>query len=296
MKKSIKHKILFIVNPLSGREEQNEIEELIVSQSDRYNYEWRIYKTKGEEDRKWIEKEIDDFNPEMLVSTGGDGTVNLVASILINRNISMGIIPGGSANGLAYNLNIPNNPPKALEKCLNTEARPIDMIRINDKHTCIHLSDIGINARIVKRFEEEGARGLIGYGKQFLKEFLTKSSTFRFDLKFNQSHYRVRAEMLVVANAQAFGTGALINPDGKIDDGKFELLIIKPYPWWFVFPLFVSFFTGNFSRMKYVDMYPLEKAQIELDKPAEMQIDGEIMEPMKSIDIKIIPKAVKVHY
>lgn len=290
------HKILFIVNPRSGGHDPADLEEVIHRMSRKYNYKWEIYKTKGEDDKRLIEKEIDDFNPELLVSTGGDGTVNLVASILINSNISMGIIPGGSANGLAYNLDIPNDPAKALEKCLNTATRAIDMIRFNDKYSCIHLSDIGINARIVKRFEEEGTRGLLGYGKQFFKELLAKSTAFRFNVAYNNSSFRLRAEMVVIANASAFGTGAVINPKGKIDDGKFEIVIIKPYPWWFVFPLIAGFLTGNFTRMKYVDVHSLEKARIELDKPAEMQIDGEIMESMKSIDIKIIPSAVKVHF
>src|SRR6056297_511606 len=156
------HKILFIINPQSGGHDPADLEDVIFKISNQYNFKWKIYKTKGKYDKRLIEIEIDDFNHELVVSTGGDGTVNLVASILINRSISMGIIPGGSANGLAYNLDIPNDPAKALEKCLNTEAHLIDMIRINDRYSCIHLSDIGINARIVKRFEEEGARGLLG--------------------------------------------------------------------------------------------------------------------------------------
>ena len=102
--------------------------------------------------------------------------------------------------------------------------------------------------------------------------------------------------MLVVANAGKFGTGAVINPKGKLNDGKFEIIIIKPYPWWFVFPLIGAFITGNFTRMNYVDVLSVESVHIEMDEPSEMQIDGEIMEEMKSIDIKIIPGAVKVHY
>ncbi len=296
LKKSIKHKALYIVNPQSGGNDHDELENVIIRISKKYNFEWKIYNTKGKDDKRLIEKEIRDFKPELVVSTGGDGTVNLVASVLINREISMGIIPGGSANGLAYNLDIPNDPSKALEKCMNTGPRPLDMILINEKYYCIHLSDIGINARIVKRFEEEGARGLIGYGKQFFKELLAKSTVFKFNVSYNKSNYRMRAEMVVIANARAFGTGAVINPKGKIDDGKFELVIIKPYPWWFVFPLIAAFLTGNFSKMKYIDVHSLKEAHIELDKPAEMQIDGEIMESMKSIDIKIIPQALKVHY
>ncbi len=296
MKTDSKRKLLFVINPQSGGDGKNDMESTISGLSKDYDYEWKIYYTSGENDKSLIEEEIRNYDPEMLVSVGGDGTVNLVASMILHRDIGMGIIPAGSANGLAHNLDIPNKPDAALEKCLHAEAQPVDVIRINDRYNCIHLSDIGINARIVKRFEEEGAAGLIGYGKQLFKEFFSPSSAFKFKVSYDHSDYNMRAEMVVVANARAFGTGAVINPKGDIDDGKFEIIIIKPYPWWFVFRLFAGFLTGNFSKMKYVDVLSLEHARIELKKPAEMQIDGEIMESLKSIDIKMIPGAVKIHY
>ena len=50
-----------------------------------------------------------------IIAVGGDGTINEVASVLVNTNIPLGIIPIGSGNGLARHLNIPLNPLKALQ-------------------------------------------------------------------------------------------------------------------------------------------------------------------------------------
>jgi YegS/Rv2252/BmrU family lipid kinase len=295
-KEKPKQKLLFVINPKSGNKENKELEELIDHFTVRYNYEYKILETTGENDKQAISESLDEYRPDGLITVGGDGTINLAASVLIDRDISLGIIPSGSANGLAYNLGLPKDTRKALERCFEGHPRPVDVIRINNNSNCLHLSDIGINARIVKRFEEEGSRGLAGYAKQLFKELFSEKSTFKFTISYDSSEYRMKAEMLVIANASAFGTGAIINPRGEMNDGIFEIIIIKPYPWWYVFKLIQGFFTGNFENMRYVDVLSVQRAHIELDKAMEMQIDGEITESLNSIDLKILTAAVKVLY
>ena len=231
-----------------------------------------------------------------MVAAGGDGTVNQVASELINSNIDLGIIPAGSANGLAYNLGIPSGVNEALQFILDCNAKPIDVIQLNNQIYCYHLSDIGINARIVSRFEKEGSKGLTGYAKQMLKELFTKRSAFSFDLKTPVESKRYKAEMLVIANAKYFGTGAIINPVGQIDDGEFEIIIIRPYPWWILFYLLRMFLFGKLEKLKYVKVIKTNQAEINLDKSHDLQADGEIFKDIKSMKIKILPSALKIRY
>jgi diacylglycerol kinase (ATP) len=56
---------------------------------------------------------------------------------------------------------------------------------------------------------------------------------------------KYKAEMLVIANARSFGTGAVINPEGSVDDGEFEIIMIRLYSWWSIFYLFRMFISGN---------------------------------------------------
>ena len=295
MKNNQKKRILFVINPKSGRGQRQNIEDVLPRFSEEYDFEYKVYKTTGENDSEEISRQIEDFKPETVIAAGGDGTVNMVAGELIGKDIKLGIIPAGSANGLAYNLEIPENIEAALKKNLSGQVKAIDVIRINKKYYCLHLGDIGLNARIVKRFEEEGSKGLLGYGKQLLKELFEGKTYFSFYIKLPEHRRRkMKAEMLVIANAKRFGTGAIINPTGELNDGKFEIVIIRPYPWWILFTFIYSGFTGHLHKMRYVKIYSASEAVITLTKLQEFQIDGEIIPETKEINVEILHNALKL--
>jgi len=182
---------------------------------------------------------------------------------------------------------------EALIKNLETDSRPIDVIKINDSHYCLHLADIGMNARIVKRFEKEGSRGMAGYGKQLFRELFEGKTFFSFYIEMPGLRRRkMKAEMVVIANAKAFGTGAVINPTGRMNDGKFEVIVIRPYPWWFVLIFIWAVFSGTLHRMKYVRIFSASEARITLTENQAFQVDGEVLEDADAIKIKIIPDAL----
>ena len=290
------NKILFIVNPTSEMFNGKNIESVISGFAADYKFKWEVYYTEKYNSELNIRKKIQNFLPGLVIAAGGDGTINQVASSIIGSNIEMGIIPAGSANGLAYNLDIPSDFEEALHLALTAEANPLDAIQLNENNYCFHLSDVGINARIVKRFEREGSKGLAGYGKQMLKELFSKQSAFSFRINTQQRNKKYRAEMLVIANARCFGTGAVINPPGHPDDGEFEIVIIRPYPWWILFYLIRMFLFGKIEKLKYIDIIKAEKAGISFDKPHDMQTDGEILKGIESLQVRIIPSALKVRY
>ncbi len=295
MKNKLNAKILFVINPVSGNNNKSGIKQLMEQEAEKRNFAWDIYETTGENDKKEIEKQIDNFNPEMIIAAGGDGTVNMIASLLIGSDIVLGIIPAGSANGLAFNLGIPVFFKRALQFNLDTEPKSIDVIRINGQYNCLHLSDVGINARIVKRFEKEGSKGLFGYGKQLFKELWEGKTWFPCYIEVpGKRRKKMHAEMIVIANAQRFGTGASINPTGKMNDGKFEIVVIRPYPWWFVFTFVFAVFTGQLHKMKYVRIYSATEAKIFLPEKQELQVDGEIIPETGSLKVEIVPGALKV--
>jgi diacylglycerol kinase (ATP) len=284
--------VLFVCNPKSELMQKTDIESLIVKYADIYNYRWQIYYSEGKRDDENIRSILKDYNPSKVVVAGGDGTINMVASHLINSPVEMGIIPAGSANGLAFNLGIPPNVEEALKLVFETEAISIDVLQINERY-CLHLSDIGINARIVKRFDNLNLKGLRGYGKQMIKELKSKKTIFGFTLITPGLTKRYRAEMLIFTNARSFGTGAVISPSAQMDDGLFDIVIIKPYPYWALFYLLLMSFIGKTDRLKYVKIIPAINCQVILDRTNDVQIDGEVVEGVKNLEIKIIKSAIK---
>jgi len=289
-------KILFVINPKSGTGKNMDYESDIKRHSKDYGFKYMIFYTTGNDDSEKLKEHIHVFGPKTVIAVGGDGTINLVGSLLVGTDIILGIIPTGSANGLAFNLNIPTNFQAALDVNLAAHVKSIDAILINGEDFCFHLSDLGLNARIVKRFEDEGDSGLMGYGKQLFKELFSPKSYFSFTLKTVNGTKKSKAEMLVIANASSFGTGVKINPEGDLSDGFFEVVVIKPYPWWFFFTTIITGFTGTLHKMQYVDVYKTGLAEIELTQNEEFQVDGEIKNKTNKVKMKIVKQALKVVY
>jgi len=288
-------KILIVINYSSGVGAAKAFHDRIELVAQKNDLQYEVYQTTGNNDHVELKRLIKKHKPEIVFAVGGDGTVNMVASELVNTGIILGIFPAGSANGLAYNLGISNDVENVISNYLFREPKLLDVIKINNKHFCFHLADIGVNARIVSRFEKEGSKGMLGYGKHLIKEMSGKKNWFSFYINIpGFKRRKMKAEMLVFANAKSYGTGASINPTGKLNDGKFEIIILRPYPWWFVFTFIYAVFTGKLHRMKYIKVYSVTQAKIELNKAYEMQIDGEIFPGVKTIRAEIMPGALKV--
>ena len=96
-----------------------------------------------------------------------------------------------------------------------------------NKHICLHLSDIGLNAQLIKHFEEGKLRGKLGYATKVIKTLWTKSIDDAFISISGGQQVTMKALMVVLANATKYGTGAVINPDGDLYDGQFEVVIMK---------------------------------------------------------------------
>ena len=149
-------KLLFIVNPISGGVDKEPFLKDAKLLCDKYGISNTIFMTTGKNDKEEALKVIDKIKPDKIASVGGDGTTLFVATLLLHSDYPMGIIPLGSANGMATELFVNLNPIKALKDLILSEiVGGLDMLLINDKHHTLHIGDVGINARIVNSYEKD---------------------------------------------------------------------------------------------------------------------------------------------
>lgn len=286
-------KYLFIVNPISGDRSKENILEHIQKFAEENELQQLTVKTTGEDDEKEIKAAIREFNPEVVVAVGGDGTVNLVAKIIEGTDLVLGIVPMGSGNGLSKDLNIPQN---SLDKSLNllyqSNARPIDTLTANG-HFFLHLCDIGFNARIVKLFNKGSSRGLLSYIKFTLKEFY-KYKTSYYEIETDNGEFRGKAFMITVANSNQFGSNLTINPGGAVDDGIFEVIIIKKFPRKKALRLFLHLLFKRINFSPYCIILKCRKAKISCKKKKTLQYDGEIADEVQHVEVEIRPRNLKV--
>ncbi|QRR03745.1 diacylglycerol/lipid kinase family protein [Dyadobacter sandarakinus] len=283
-------KVLLVVNPISGDLDKDVIFEKVIAAADAGGYDLRIYQTTGDNDPETIREMVKNINPERVMVAGGDGTISMVAQSICNTDIILGIIPAGSANGLAVDFGVSGSLDFALETAFGANVIGVDAVRINGDIS-LHLSDIGLNALLVKNYENSDTRGKLGYAREMLKT-LSEHQNFRVRITTSTEVIETEALIVIIANAQKYGTGVSINPTGNMSDGFFELVIAKKLD----FIETAKILTGNTDfNPEIMQVISVQQADIEcLDTEAHFQIDGEYKGTVKNLKAEILKGYVKV--
>lgn len=286
-------KILFIINPIAGGTNHDKtilaLKELVVDKG----FDGHFYLTSGEEDEKKVTRLIDKFQPDRIVAGGGDGTIQLVAKLLMPYGLTMGILPLGSANGLATALEIPKDPMEAAEKIFTSaKVRRMDMLKFNDKELCIHLSDIGVNALLVKKYAEGGERGLLGYAKHLLAA-IQETPLYHMTVRTPKETFHKEGFMMAFANAHKYGTGVQIS-EGSVSDGMFEICNVEKVTLDEAIKAGLTILNVFVDKDMFSDVITCSEAEIIVDKKAHFQIDGEYMGMTDHLKIEIVPGALKL--
>ena len=131
---------------------------------------------------------------------------------------------------------------------------------------------------------------MFGYAKVAFKVF-RKKRLMRLNIQVNGENISRAAYMIVLANAKTYGTGAVINPDGNISDGKFEVIIMRKLNLVHLFRMLISHkpFDEN-----YIETIHAEKVVITSAKKSHFQVDGEYCGKTDKITAEIIPSSLNV--
>lgn len=286
----MKKNIIIVVNPVSGAVEKKEIVDSTLLFAKNENLESILYETLGTKDVENIKNLYNIHKPERIIIIGGDGTIRMVAEAIAKEDVILGIIPAGSANGFALDLDLQLTLEKNLEVAFLHQFMEVDIITINGKIS-IHLSDLGLNAELIKNYEQGEIHGKWGYALNTITTLFDSGEPFTAKVKANNETFGYVARMIVIANAKKYGTGVVINPNGVMNDGKFELVILKNFD----LIIFGQIISGNMpSDPDDVEIISTDKATIELDAPVSFQIDGEYCGTQTKLDIKILHKQLKV--
>ncbi|MDB5263569.1 MAG: hypothetical protein JWQ14_2852 [Adhaeribacter sp.] len=284
--------VLFVLNPISGDISKEEVQALVEEYCGQHQIKFSFYQTSGQDDATEIKKLLDQNPPDMVVAIGGDGTVSLVANILNHSNIPLAIIPLGSGNGLSKDIGIPQDMAEALALLKEGVIKRIDSLDINGE-TVFHLSDLGFNAFIVKKFNEGETRGPGAYAWIALQEYINYTP-FAYKIQTDSEYWEGEAFMVTIANANAFGSNAAINPSGIIDDGFFEICLIEPFPKAAAIGLLFNLYTDKIHNSVYSRILKCKSATIQKNDGDILQIDGELVETDNLLQIKMHNKSLAV--
>lgn len=284
-------KVLFVVNPVSGNKSNDAAILRIHERSVKSGFDFKFHYTTGKDDEQKILDQIKWYKPDRIVAGGGDGTLQLVACTILDKQIPFGVLPLGSANGFATAIGMPKDPEEAVDVVLRAErTQPLDLIKFNDKHVCIHLGDIGINALMVKEYSESDQRGMMAYAKHLVVA-MQSSPLLNYTIKTPAGTFEKEGYMLAFANANKYGTGIHIS-DGSVSDGKFEICNVPRIALDDAIKAGLTAINVFIDKQMFSDVISTTEAEVSLSQKSHFQIDGEYLGMTDHISVRIMPSSI----
>lgn len=285
-------KAFFIINRYSGAGYRKGLEGLIIAHCDKSNIEGTIEFTRSQGHATVLAEQAVKDRFDMVFAVGGDGTVNEVANGLIDTDVVMGILPKGSGNGLTRHLGIPLRISKALDLLDSTNHVAMDVLVINGKLS-LNVSGIGFDAHIANCFGEDGVRGLAGYMKSALKEFISYPE-FTVRAVIDGEELIRKVFVLAIANSSQFGNNARVAPLASVCDSLIDFCFIRKVKGLHVVDFITKLFSGRMDHSGYVEMRQARSAEFFFDEPKVYHVDGEPQKPEKHFIVEIRPAALKM--
>lgn len=244
-----------------------------------------------------IEEVSDDNvkNSDVIITVGGDGTVNKVVPFAMKFDKPIGVIPCGTANLLSAKLKIPTDIKKALQVIENGQKLKIDVLKVNDNYSVLRTG-FGYDADIICK-TPQSLKNKFGYFSYFVAGVL-------FALRLKQHVYHltydddkklsVLATCIIVANAgNMYKNVVSISKNCRLDDGKFDVFVLKvKNPILFFIEFLRIIFDKKSSNSKAM-YFQTKNISIKNDY-CVCHIDGEKQKIRDNIKIETIPCAVYV--
>lgn len=268
---------LVVINPISGPARQRPVDAgraLAVSVLERAGWTVEVAVTAAAGDAHRLAQAACGGGVDLVVAWGGDGTINEVASALAFTPVALGIVPGGSGNGLARELGIPRDPARALGVSADGRRRVIDAGEV-DGRLFFNAAGIGLDAAIAARMALPGAqRGFSGYVRLALHD----------GLRYRARHYvvthdghavRHHALFMAFANSRQYGNDAHIAPRARLDDGLLDLVVVENQPVWRLLAQTRALFRGTLQPGPRLRMTTFADLTVAGAEPLAYHVDGE---------------------
>ena len=292
-------KILFIVNPISGGKDKNKLISYLHSVADNTKYAVDVAVTEYIHHGYDIAKEaLMEGSCDMIVAVGGDGSINDVVNAISRSEITFGILPVGSGNGLARFLNIPLDFKKAVDLIFNGEEHRIDTLEItSEKHpipvVAASLVGVGFDALVAKDLSEQSTRGFQAYSKIVLHDYPNyKPKSYKIYL--DSVEIRTKAFFITFCNSSQFGYNAIIAPNAVIDDGLMDISTVRKFSFFEVPQFAYLLFTKKILSSEYVDSIRAKQAVLTGNVDEWVNVDGEAYKMGSTLNIKVVPHSLKV--
>lgn len=294
-------KAKLIYNPFAGDKSFKFNIDVCVNIFQEYGYEIHLFRTKQQGDIQRHIAEMDE-NYDIVVVSGGDGTVNIALNAMMKRKLSipLGIIPSGTANDFATFLGFKSGK---IEECCNiiagTQPHYIDVGVVNDTYYFINVCAGGLLANVSQTVDLDlkHALGSFSYyikGVEQLPNFFKK---IPFRITTSTEVIEEQFYLFLVLNSAGTGGFGNLVPTASVTDGKFDFIGIKAKPVIELPILLLKIMRGELVKDSGVVYIRDSQFKIECLKDdfqfSETTVDGE-KGPEMPLEVKVIPQYMPV--
>lgn len=287
---------LFLINPTSGRDRSAHLKRTLLDRvADMPDAQAIVLTYAGEAYR--IAKDAASNGCDKIIVAGGDGTVNEVINGIGDSCITLGIVPLGTGNVLAYELGIkPEDIDHALSIIAGSNVREFDLGLAGNTRFLL-MAGFGFDAEVVRSVpsRSKGIFGRMAYAPMLIRESVRyRPSEFCLTLD-GETSLITCAYNVIVCNCSSYAPNLHIAPDIRPDDAMLDLLIFENRP---AMKLrFLGWLSASMVTKWAADPcaihHRVKQVRIESKPTVKMQVDGD-MRGKSGIDIKILPKALRL--
>ena len=271
-----------ILNPAAAGGKTIKLLPLIAETLDRSGRRHDIYVTSFAGETMGVGRQMLAQGHGTLVAIGGDGTINEVASAILEsgEDATLGIIPSGHGSDLARTLAIPKETDKALYRILRGSKRHIDagMAQFDDgsRRHFVNVAGLGFDS-VVARYAM--ASKLPGSTLPYIIGVLKTMRVYKnmeMKIEAGDQSFEGRACSVIVANAKFFAGGMKIAPMADIADGKLDIAILGDLGRFELARATPSVYKGNHVNHKKFTHFPATEIRVTTERAAIVQVDGEL--------------------
>jgi diacylglycerol kinase (ATP) len=236
---------------------------------------------------------------DLVIGAGGDGTIRYVADGLAHSGIPVGLVPAGTGNLLARNLDLPLEEVEAIEVALGGQVRLMDLVRITvddrpPEHFAV-MAGIGIDAMMMDETNEDlkdkvgSAAYFVAAGKALGR--LPVRMTVQLD---NNRPVRRHAMLCVIGNVGTLRGNLTLIPGASPDDGLLDLYIASPRRFRHWAKVALRLITRRPKKDDQVDQHMGKRVRIKIHGKDNYQLDGDVVGDSTTLDAEIQPGALAI--
>jgi YegS/Rv2252/BmrU family lipid kinase len=236
---------------------------------------------------------------DLVIGAGGDGTIRHVADGLAHTGIPMGLVPAGTGNLLARNLDLPLEEVEAIEVALGGQVRRMDLVRITvddraPEHFAV-MAGIGMDAMIMDETDED-LKDKVGSAAYFVA---AAKALGRLPIRLkvqldNNRPVRRHAMLCVIGNVGTLRGNLTLIPGASPDDGLLDLYIASPRRFRHWAKLALRLITRRPKKDDQVDQHTGKRVRIKIHGKDDYQLDGDVVGESTTLFAEIQPGALAI--